>query len=65
MGQARGRECQGSIDLRLDVSTPGESGRYAWYRLTYKSILGMNGKIIRVVGRMKDIDQEKQEQEQL
>lgn len=65
MDQASGRESQGSIDLRLDVSTPGESERYAWYRLTYKSILGMNGKIIRVVGRMMDIDQEKQEQEQL
>lgn len=65
MDQASTREAQGSLDIRLDVSTPKEQERYAWYRLTYKSILDMNGKIIRIVGRMMDVDQEKQEQAHL
>lgn len=59
LAEALEEEIKGNLEIRLLVSAEGHLPEYAWYRLTYKSIPGINGGIIRIVGRLIDINQEK------
>ena len=65
MDDASKQEVHGTLELRLRVGKAEEVEEYVWYRLIYKSIFGMEQKIIRIVGRMENINQEKLEHAQL
>lgn len=53
------------IECRLFLREKGEEPYYRWYRVTYRSIEGNNGDIIRIIGRMYNIDKEKRIRSQL
>lgn len=59
------REMTGTIDYRLNVASKGKNPFYAWYRTIYRSIMGGNGAIIRVIGRSYDVTSDRRIQEQL
>lgn len=61
MEQASAQEKSAEMELRINISSEPEKAEYAWYRLLYKGIPGMSGKIVRIVGRMTNINQEKME----
>lgn len=63
--EAEKQEISGTVDYRLNVSPKGETLVYNWYRTVYRSILGNNGKVIRIIGRNYDISSDRRIQEQL
>lgn len=58
-------EMAGSIDYRLNMAPAGKKKSYVWYRTTYRSILGANGGVIRIIGRSYDISADRKIQEEL
>lgn len=65
MELASRQEKQGELEIRINISDEPWKRKYAWYRMVYKSIFGMDGKIIRIIGRLVNINQEKIEHFQL
>lgn len=65
MKEASEQEKNAALELRIKVSGCSSKEIYKWYRLNYKSVPGMNGKVIRVVGRMLDINEEKEQTHRL
>lgn len=63
--EASGREMSGSIDYRMNMAAAGKKKSYVWLRTTYRSIMGTNGDIIRIIGRSYDISEDRRIQEQL
>lgn len=63
--EAGKQEMSGTLDYRLNISPEGEPPVYNWYRTVYRSILGGNGKIIRIIGRSYDISSDRRIQEKL
>lgn len=59
------REMTGTIDYRLNVASKGKKPLFAWYRTIYRSIMGGNGAIIRIIGRSYDVTSDRKIQEQL
>ena len=55
----------GSIDYRMNVAAPDEEPAYVWYRTIYRSIVGDNGQIIRIIGRSYDVSSDRRIQEEL
>lgn len=55
----------GSIDYRMNVAAAGEEPVYVWYRTIYRSIVGDNGQIIRIIGRSYDVSSDRRIQEEL
>lgn len=58
-------ETTGSIDYRLNAAPAGEEPAYIWYRTIYRSIMGTEGRIIRIIGRSYDVSSDRKIQEQL
>lgn len=54
-------ETEGSLEYLSTVS----GGGYRWHRTYYKSMIGNDGRIISVMGRICDIDDEKMEKERM
>lgn len=65
MEEAASQVQKGALELRLRMADAKEAEEFSWYRLTYKSISNVEGKIIRIVGRMVNINEEKLENEQM
>lgn len=65
MEEASIQERNAAMELRIKISGNGSKEEYKWYRLNYKSVPGMNGKVIRVVGRMLDVNEEKEQTRRL
>lgn len=65
MEKASEEEMDAAIELRIRVSGHSAAEEYRWYRLNYRSVMGMNGKIVHVIGRLMDIHEEKQKNYQL
>ena len=55
----------GSIDYRMNVAAAGEEPVYVWYRTIYRSIVGDNGQIIRIIGRSDHVSSDRRIQEEL
>lgn len=55
LNRASQEEEHGILEYRINIAKSGDRPEYAWHRTSYKSILGLNGKIIRVLGRTEDI----------
>lgn len=55
----------GTIDYRLNLAPSGKEPDYVWYRTVYRSILGDDGQIIRIIGRSYDVSMDRRIQEQL
>lgn len=61
--EASKQEKQGSIEFRIHMkATPEE---WLWRRTIYKSILGPDKKVIRIIGKTYDIAEDKQKQQML
>lgn len=59
MRAAAKEEISGSVDTRYNVSADGKEPKYMWFRTYYKSCVGENGKITRIIGRSFNIDTDK------
>lgn len=55
----------GTIDYRMNLASEGEKTDYSWYRTVYRSIVGDDGQIIRIIGRSYDVSKDRKIQEQL
>ena len=62
---ASAKEMSGSFDYRMNIALGGKVPQYCWYRTVYRSIRGMNGKILKIIGRSYDISSDRKIQEQL
>lgn len=49
----------------MNVAAAGEEPVYVWYRTIYRSIVGDNGQIIRIIGRSYDVSSDRRIQEEL
>lgn len=56
-------EEEGSIEYRMNIAKDGEEPEFSWYRTSYKSILGVSGRIVRILGRTEDINGQKLKQD--
>lgn len=65
MRAAAREELSGSVDTRFNVGAEGKAPRYMWFRTYYKSVVGEDGKITRIVGRCFDIDTDKTLQDEV
>ena len=57
--------CNEEVDDSLEYLSSISGGGYRWHRTFYKSILGMDGTVSSVIGRIMDIHDEKMKQEML
>ena len=61
--EASKKEMQGSIEFRIHMkATPEE---WLWRKTVYKSVLGADKKVIRIIGKTYDITEDKQRQQVL
>lgn len=63
--EASAKEMSGAVDYRLNVAAKGCTPQYLWYRTVYRSILGEDGGIARIIGRSYDINSDREIQEKL
>ncbi len=49
-------EMSGSVDFRYNISEENKKPKYLWYRILYRSVLDINGKIARVIGRCRNVE---------
>ncbi len=49
-------EIAGSIDCRYNTAKENENPQYIWYRILYRSILGKDKKVARIVGRSRNVE---------
>ena len=57
--------CEKEVDKNLEYLSSISGGGYRWHMTHYKSILNNEGKVISVIGRIKDIHDEYMEKEKL
>lgn len=50
---------EGSMEYRINIALEGEEVEYIWYRTIYKSIKGVGGRVVRILGRTEDISVQK------
>lgn len=63
--EASSKEIDGIIEYRVLLKAKEQTRRYVWHRTRYKSIVGSSGKVIRIIGRVYNIDKEKRIHNQL
>lgn len=51
---------EGTVEYRIKGDEKGEE--WKWYRTIYKSIMGVNGKVVRMLGRTEDVTKQKLKQ---
>ncbi|MGN0290946.1 MAG: diguanylate cyclase, partial [Lachnospiraceae bacterium] len=59
------KEIEGAFEYRALVEQEDGIVHSVWHKAYYKSIAGNSGKIIRIIGRIRNIDKEKRMQDQL
>lgn len=59
MKEAAQKEQSGCIDTRFNIRSGNETPKYVWFRTYYKSILGKNGCVERILGRSFNINSSK------
>ena len=57
------KEMQGSIEFRIHMKAAPEE--WLWRRTIYKSVLGADKKVVRIIGKTYDITEDKQKQQML
>lgn len=62
---AREKEMEGSLEYRVIIREQDGTPRIIWHRTKYKSVAGSSGRIIRIIGRIYNIDKEKKIRSQL
>lgn len=55
---ASDQEKQGFFEYRINIARSKHKPEYVWHRTYYKSILGINGKVIRILGKTSNINSE-------
>lgn len=63
--RASQEEEHGILEYRVNIAKEGEKPEYAWHRSIYKSIRGVNGRIVRILGRTEDITRERLRQDEM
>lgn len=63
--EAMGWEQTGSIDYRFNIASKEKEPNYLWYRTIYRSIVGDEGQVIRIIGRSYDISKDRKIREEL
>ena len=53
---------EGTVEYRIRFNEEEKGTEWKWYRSIYKSIMGVNGKVVRVLGRTEDITEQKLKQ---
>lgn len=53
---------EGTVEYRIRLNGEEKGEEWRWYRTIYKSIMGVNGKVVRVLGRTEDITKQKLKQ---
>lgn len=61
--EASGKEMQGSVEFRIHMKVAPED--WLWRRTIYKSVLGADKKVIRIIGKTYDITEDKLKQQRL
>ncbi|MEG1291842.1 MAG: diguanylate cyclase, partial [Lachnospiraceae bacterium] len=56
---------EGSMEYRINIARREKNPEYAWFSTSYKSVLGVSGKIVRILGRTADISKEKTERNEM
>lgn len=60
------RACSaGSVDCRINLGSANDVQRYVWFRIFYKSIADYDKRVVRIIGRCLNIDQDKVMQEEI
>lgn len=54
---------EGAVEYRMNDSKEESEG--VWYRTIYKSIVGLNGEVVRMLGRMENITLQKSKQDEI
>lgn len=62
--EVSGESDEGTVEYRIKFNE-GEKEEWRWHRTIYKSIMGVNGKVVRVLGRTEDITKQKLKQYEL
>ncbi len=55
IGEASAEERHGTLEYRVNTAGTDEKTEYAWHKISYKSVRGVNGRIVRILGRTKDV----------
>ncbi|MGN0351464.1 MAG: diguanylate cyclase domain-containing protein [Roseburia sp.] len=59
------KEMTGFVDYRLNLAAESKKCNYVWHRTYYHSIAGRTGKVIRIIGRTYDINNDQQIKERM
>ena len=57
--EAASKEMQGDIDGRLNIGHRDGAPKYAWHRVYYRSICDEDGRVVRIIGRIYNIERDK------
>lgn len=63
--RASREEEHGILEYRVNIAKDGEKPEYAWHRTSYKSILGVDSRIVRILGRTEDITRDRIQQDEM
>lgn len=65
LDRASEQEEHGVLEYRVNIAGDGEQPVYAWHRTCYKSIRGVGGRIVRILGRTEDVTRERLQQDEM
>lgn len=65
VARASGKPYTGAVDYRMNIASAGQEPVYTWYRTIFRSIVGGNQQITRIIGRSYDISSDREIQEKL
>lgn len=58
MKEAARDELSGTVEIRYNIAAEGDVPKYAWFRLFYKSVMGEDSRVIRIIGRSYNVDKD-------
>ena len=59
MKEAASKVVTGMLESRINIALPGEKVNFQWFRMYYRSIRNEDGKMVRVIGRSYNVDEDK------
>ena len=59
MKEAASKVVTGMLESRINIALPGEKANFQWFRMYYRSIRNEDGKMVRVIGRSYNVDEDK------
>lgn len=58
-------DTDGTLEYRVNIAGDDEKSEYAWHKTSYKSIRGVDGRIVRILGRTKDVTSDRMIQDKM